>query len=176
MKRALAFQRETLELVAERVEPIEQGWVAREPSLPLVWSANHVGIARAVTFAEALWLAEEYLGDLPYRQLMIEHESTGRRLQRSFAEERWEVDREVVMELVREPDREVDLGVVIEAGEGPVMELMRRWIGEDESIELTPSGLDQVIHLGQAGACHQCDPWRFVVSSKQFLDLVEVVA
>ena len=135
--------------MTERVETIEQGWVAREPSLPLVWSANHIGIVRAVTFAEALGLAEEYLGDLPYRQVMIEHEPTGRRLQRSFAEEKWEVDREVVMELGREPDREVDLGVVIEAGEGPVMELMRRWIGEDESIELTPGGLDQVVEFAR---------------------------
>jgi GNAT superfamily N-acetyltransferase len=150
--RALAFQRATLELVSQRVEPIEQGWVVREPSLPLVWSANQVRIAQAVTFAEALALAEEHLADLRYRQLIIEHEPTGRRLERSFAEEKWEVDREVLMELVREPDRRADVGVVIEPDEEPVMELMRRWIGEDEAIELKPGGLDQVVEFSRRTA------------------------
>jgi ribosomal protein S18 acetylase RimI-like enzyme len=144
-QRANEFERGTLELVARRVEPIAEGWVVREPSLPLVWSANHVRITRPVTFAGALELADAHLGDLPYRQLMIEHQATGRRLEQAFADQRWEVDRELVMQLVREPDREVELASVIDADEQPVMGLMRRWIGEDESIELTPSGLDQVV-------------------------------
>ena len=55
------------------------------------------GSREPVSFSEALELAEAHLGDLPYRQLMIDHEATGRRLERSFAEQRWEVDREVVM-------------------------------------------------------------------------------
>ena len=145
--RALGFQRATLGLVAEEMETIDAGWVVRHPSLPLVWNANHVRISRPVRFSEALELAEAHMGDLPYRQIMIEHEVTGARLERSFAEQGWEVDREVVMELVRPPDREVDLGDVIEAPEEPAMELMRRWIGEDPEIELTPSGLDQVVEF-----------------------------
>lgn len=147
LARGLDFQRTTLELVAERFDEIDQGWVVREPSLPLVWSANHVRIARPVAFAEALELAETHLAELPYRQLAIEDQPTGRRLERSFAEQRWEVDREVLMALVREPDREADPGVVIAADEEPVMGLMRRWIGEDETIELTPAGLDQVVEF-----------------------------
>jgi ribosomal protein S18 acetylase RimI-like enzyme len=146
-QRTIEFQRATLELVAGVVEPIAQGWVVREPTLPFVWSANHVRITRPVSFTAALELADAHLGDLPYRQLMIDHQATGRRLERSFAEQRWEVDREVVMQLRNEPDREVDVSAVIDADEEPVMELMRRWIGEDESIELTPSGLDQVIEF-----------------------------
>jgi ribosomal protein S18 acetylase RimI-like enzyme len=146
-QRAIEFERVTLELVTARVEPIAEGWVVQEPALPLVWSANHVRIARPVTFAAALELAEVHLGDLPYRQLMIEHQETGRRLEQSFADQRWEVDREIVMQLQREPDREVDLSGAIEAHEEPVMGLMRRWIGEDESIELTPWGLDQVVEF-----------------------------
>jgi GNAT superfamily N-acetyltransferase len=121
--------------------------VVRHPALPLVWSANNVQITKPVTFEQALKLAETHLADLPYRQILIGHEPTGRRLERSFAEAGWEVDREVVMQLVREPDREVELGMVVEAGEDPVMGLMRRWIGEDESIELTPEGLDQVVEF-----------------------------
>jgi GNAT superfamily N-acetyltransferase len=147
LARAMAFQRGSLELVAEHVDPIDQGWVVRHRPLPMVWSANHVRITRPVVFSEALELAETHLGDLPYRQLMIEDEATGRRLERSFAEEKWEVDRDLVMQLVREPDREADVGVVIDADEDPVMELMRRWIGEDEAIELTPDGLDQVVEF-----------------------------
>ena len=139
------FQRATLELVVERFEPIDQGWVVRSPGLPQVWSANHVRISRGVTFAEALALADEHLADLRYRQLMIEHEETGARLERSFAEQRWDVDREVVLELVREPSG--DVSAVLEPEEQPVMELMRRWTGEDESLEITPSGLDQVVEF-----------------------------
>jgi ribosomal protein S18 acetylase RimI-like enzyme len=147
LARALEFQRNTLELVADRVEPIADGWVVRMPSLPMVWNANHVRISRPATFSEAVALADRHLADLPYRQLMIEEEETGRRLERTFAERGWEVDREVVMALVAEPDREADERIVVEADEDAVMGLIRRWIGEDESIELTPDGLDQVVEF-----------------------------
>jgi GNAT superfamily N-acetyltransferase len=147
LARALDFQRASLELVAERFEPIEAGWVVHNRSVPLVWSANHVRIARPVSFSEALALADAYLGDLPYRQLMVEHEPTGTELERSFAQAGWEVDRDLLMELADEPDRDIDVGMVIEADREPVMGLMRRWIGEDETIELTPSGLDQVVEF-----------------------------
>jgi GNAT superfamily N-acetyltransferase len=147
MGRALEFQRDTLELVADRVEPIDQGWVVRSRTLPLVWSANHVRISRPVTFSEALALAEECLAELPYRQLMIEHELTGERLERTFAEQRWEVDREVWMALAGGPNQAADTGIVVDAEEDAVMGLMRRWVGEDESIELTPDGLDQVVEF-----------------------------
>src|SRR5947209_20607856 len=120
LARALEFQQATLELVTERVEAIDQGLVVRHSALPFVWSANHVRITEPVTFAQALELAETHLGDLPYRQLMIEHEPTGRRLERSFAEAGWEVDREVVMRLAREPDRDLELGMVIDADEDSV--------------------------------------------------------
>jgi GNAT superfamily N-acetyltransferase len=146
-QRAIQFQRATLELAVERVVAIDQGWVVREPSLPLVWNANHVRIARPVSVAQARELVEAHLGDLPYRQLMVEHEATGRRFERSFGDAGWEVDREVVMRLAREPDRGAKLELVIEADEEPVMGLMRRWIGEDETIELTPAGLDQVVEF-----------------------------
>src|SRR5437588_10799039 len=135
LARARDFERGSLELTTERVAAIDAGWVVREPALPLVWSANHVRITRAVSLHEALELADIHLGDLPYRQLVIEHDETGRLLERSFADAGWEVDRELVMQLVRTPDREVDLGLVIEPRERSVMGLMRRWIGEDETIE-----------------------------------------
>lgn len=147
LARALDFQRATLEQVAERVEPIDEGFVVRTPSLPLVWSANHVRITRPVTFSRALELAEAHLGDLPYRQLMIEHAGTGWKLERPFAEGGWEVDREVVMQLLGPLDGEAGDAGVIKAGEEPVLGLMRRWVGEDDSIELMPSGLDQVVEF-----------------------------
>jgi ribosomal protein S18 acetylase RimI-like enzyme len=150
--RALEFQRVTLELVADRFEPIDQGWVVRSRPMPLVWSANHVRVSRPVTFSEALALAERYLADLRYRQLMIEHEATGERLERTFAEQGWEVDREVVMALSAGPDQGADTEIVVDAEEDAVMGLMRRWVGEDESIELTPDGLDQVVEFTRRAA------------------------
>lgn len=149
LERALDFQRATLKLVAERIEPIDQGWVVSAPSLPRVWSTNHVRITQPVTFSDALELAETHLGNLPYRQLMIEHEPTGRRLEKRFAEEGWRVEREVVMQLLGKLEPAVGDVEVVEAGEERVMGLMRRWVGEDESLELTPGGLDQVVEFAR---------------------------
>jgi ribosomal protein S18 acetylase RimI-like enzyme len=149
LNRALDFQRDTVALVGSSVVAIEEGWVITEPELPHVWNANHIRLARPVRFDRALELADRHLGHLPYRQVVVEHEPTGRRLERSFAEQGWMVEREVVMELRRQPERGVESGEVIEAGEEPVMGLMRRWIGEDESLEITPEGLDQVVEFGR---------------------------
>jgi GNAT superfamily N-acetyltransferase len=149
LPRALEFQRATLSLMAERVEPIDQGWLVRDSSLPLVWDANHVRITRPVTFAEALELAQAHLGDLPRRQLVIEDESTGWTLERRFAEDGWKVERQVVMQLLGRLDREAGDGVVIEPGEEPVLGLTRRWIGEGDNNEATPAGIDQVVEFAR---------------------------
>jgi GNAT superfamily N-acetyltransferase len=128
--RALAFQRETLGLVAEQFSPIPEGWLIRTPSLPLVWSLNQVRVAGPIGTADAVALAERHLADLPYRQLMLEHEASGTRIERDLARQGWRVDREVTMRLARGPDREVDTSRVFEPAEEDVLELMTRWMRE----------------------------------------------
>src|SRR5947207_9910771 len=102
---ALHFQRRTAELVAQDVRPIEGGWVVRCPALRLVWSVNQVRVAKAIDYADAIELVDEHLGDLPYRQLVVEHQRSGELLEQSFRDDGWQVDREVTMLLGRAPDQ-----------------------------------------------------------------------
>jgi GNAT superfamily N-acetyltransferase len=128
--RALAFQRETVRLVAEEVSDIPEGWLIRTRSLPLVWSLNQVRVSRPIEAGDAVALAERHLADLPYRQLLVEHEASGARLERELARQGWRVDREVTMRLARGRDREVDTSTVVEPPTEDVLELMTRWMRE----------------------------------------------
>ena len=140
---ALAFQRQTIELAADQMRPITPGWVARSQSLPMVWGLNHVRLTRPVTYAQALALAEEHLGDLPYRHLIVEHQPTAERLEAPFLADGWKVDREVMMVLARAPDRELDTDIAFEADGDEVARLMTRWVSEGE--QLSGDELAQVV-------------------------------
>jgi GNAT superfamily N-acetyltransferase len=142
--RARDFLRTTLELVVDELQPIDGGWVARAESLPLVWVANQVEVSRPVEYAEALALVDRYQRGLPYRQLTVDHEASGRRLERAFRTDGWQVGREVVMALGRTPYRDVDTSRVVEADEEEALAPMRRWVAEDPDLDETDEGLDQV--------------------------------
>jgi GNAT superfamily N-acetyltransferase len=43
--RVVAFQLRGLELIADSVQPIDGGWAVLTPSLPKVWSLNHIRLA-----------------------------------------------------------------------------------------------------------------------------------
>ena len=142
--RASEFLRGTLELVVDGIEPIDGGWVSRSRSLPLVWVANQVRVSRPIGYGEALALAEEHQRGLPYRQLTVDHEASGRRLEPAFRADGWEVGREVIMALTRTPDRQVDTGAVIDAPEEDALALVRRWLAEDPDLNQTDESLDQL--------------------------------
>ena len=147
--RTLEFERETLELVADEFRPIERGWLVRCRSLPLVWSLNQVRVATPIDYGDAVALAEEHLGELPYRQLMVEHEHSGELLEQPFRDDGWQVDREVTMVLVRPPDAEVDSNLVVEPGENETLALMRRWTAEDPELKLSGEPLAQVVEASR---------------------------
>ena len=142
---ALAFQRGTLELAADRMWAINGGSVALTPSLPMVYVANTVQLSGRVTYDEAVGVTEEHMHDLPYRQLTIEDAATARRLEPRFTGDGWTVDRDLVMALSRPPDREVDTAGVSECGERESSRLMAEWISEKPSIE--PHEVDQVVEF-----------------------------
>lgn len=127
---AVAFQRETLQLIADEVTPLPEGWLIRTPSLPLVWALNQVWVAEPIEAGDALALADRYLGELPYRQLVVEHDASGARLERKLAGQGWRVDSEVTMQLAHAPDREVGTSAVLDASPADVLELMTRWMRE----------------------------------------------
>jgi GNAT superfamily N-acetyltransferase len=145
---ALQFQRRTTELIADEIRPIEAGFVARSPSLPEVWSANHVRVSRPVGFEELTALADEHLAGLPYRQVALEDDQSGRRLAAPLRAAGWRLEREVVMELVRPADRDVNTGMVIEAGEDEMLALMERWHREGLP-ETSEDGLRQLAAYGR---------------------------
>jgi GNAT superfamily N-acetyltransferase len=143
--RALEFQRHTIAMVAEECRPIEEGWLIRTPSLPMVWSANEVRVSRPIRFSDALALVERHLADLPYRQLVVEHEPSARRLEHEFRAQGWKVEREVTMVLVRPPDRDVDIGDARDVDDEAALTLMARWAAEDPDLNLSREDLRQVV-------------------------------
>lgn len=147
-QRALRFMRQTTALIADEVQPIDAGVVVLTPSLPAVWGLNLLQLTRPVSTEQALALAEQYLAGLPYRQLHVEDEQSGRQLERSLREAGWKIEREVLMALERGADRQVDTGVVIEADEARMLELMRRWYLEGPP-ETTPDALPQLVEYAR---------------------------
>jgi GNAT superfamily N-acetyltransferase len=131
--RALAFQRGTLQLIADEVTSLSEGLVIRTPSLPLVWALNQVRVVGPIEPGEAIALVGRYLGELPYRQLMVEHDASGARLERELVRQGWRVDCEMTMRLAHGPDREVDTSTVFDAPSDDALELMRRWMREDST-------------------------------------------
>jgi GNAT superfamily N-acetyltransferase len=140
-----AFERGSLALVADEVAEIPEGWVARSAALPLVWNLNHVGVTGAVEHHEALELLERHLADLPYRHLVIEHEPSGDALEEQLRAEGWQVERNLGLVLRRDPDRDLDTSMVVEADEAQALELMRQWTGEEEELKNSPRAHRQVL-------------------------------
>ena len=106
-------------------------------------------VTAPVRFTQALELAERHLADLPYRQLAVEHEASGERLEPEFRRDGWTADREVVMALERPADRDVDTSVVGELTAEEALPLMRRWSAEDPRLELSEEDLRQIAEFSR---------------------------
>jgi ribosomal protein S18 acetylase RimI-like enzyme len=146
LERVLAFQRCSVELVAEQVEEIPGGWVARTGSLPAVWSLNHVRLSSPTSYEEAIAVCERHLGDLGYYQLYVDHEPSALTLAQTLGRQGWEVDVELHSVLVRAPDREADTSLVIEPDEDESVALMERWFAEDETLHLTAQSMRELLN------------------------------
>jgi GNAT superfamily N-acetyltransferase len=140
---ALAFLRGTAELAADDARAIDAGCVVRAPSLPLVWSLNHLRLSGPVTYEQVVAQAEEHLGDLPYRQVAIEHQASAELIEAPLRADGWTPDRELLMVLARPSDREADTAGVVEVDEDSAARLMRRWVSDDP--KMTAATLDQVV-------------------------------
>src|SRR6185437_1937928 len=140
---ALAFLRRTAELAADNARSFDAGCVVRASSLPLVWALNHLRVAGPVTYEHVVALAEEHLGDLPYRQLAIEHWASAELLEAPLRADGFKPDRELLMALARPADRQADASGVVEVDQDAVSGLMRRWVADDPT--MTPETLDQVV-------------------------------
>lgn len=152
LARVLAFARANLGKTADEMRAIEAGWVVSTPSLPFVWGVNHVRVALPLTFEALVELADEQLAGSRYVQIGIENQDAGPHLEEEFAAAGWKTEREVYMVLAASPDREADTSIVVDAGEDEMLEVMKRWHGEDE---LSAVGLAQLVEYSrrEARAC-----------------------
>ncbi len=132
LDRVLAFLRANLARTADELRPIEEGCVVSSPSLPAVWSVNHVRVALPLGFESVVELADQQMADCRYLQIVLENQDSGPALEDAFRAASWRNERELLMVASAPADREVDTSVVIGAGEAEVAEVMRRWYGEDE--------------------------------------------
>jgi GNAT superfamily N-acetyltransferase len=154
--RIKAFELESVALVADEFTLIPEGWVAKAPSLPMVWSLNHVGVTAALPSAEVMGLADHHMNGVPYRHVVVDDEAAGERLQGDFRAAGWRIERNVLMALRRDPGREVDTsGVtvlggdkasgIIEPAEEEALELMAEWTANEEELRAGSDAHRQVL-------------------------------
>lgn len=133
----------TVRSLADEVQPIGPGWIARTSSLPMVWTLNQLRITERATFADAVALAEEHQAGLPYRHIVVEDDRSGRSLEDPFRAAGWKVDCEVLMALAEQPAGEAATSAVGELNEVQALSLMRRWTEEDHP-GISAEHLDQL--------------------------------
>jgi GNAT superfamily N-acetyltransferase len=126
-----------VELTAESVEAIDEGWVFRSPSLPEVWSHNQVWVNRPVSVEAASELCRRHLEGAPFWQIELEGEAAARGLVDPLRAEGWETDVEIHMRLSGPPARVADGPEVIEPAEEESLELMAQWMRSDETLHLS---------------------------------------
>lgn len=131
LPRALEFMRLVLVSTADQARPIAAGLELRTPSLPTVWSANQLRVTKALAFEDLVGLAGGQLPQLGYVDIAVEDQVAGPTLEPAFRAAGWKVERDLVMVLSEPPDRPADTGVVVDAGEDELMDLLDRWYGED---------------------------------------------
>lgn len=131
---------------ADTFRSIDAGIVVSTPSLPAVWAVNQLRVVEALPFEELLDLADEQLAGSEYRQVAVEHQEAGAELEPAFRAAGWRVERDVLMALSGPADRRGDTGVVDDAGEDEVLEMMRRWYADDEP---TPAEIKQLLDYGR---------------------------
>jgi len=137
LERALAFEKDLLEAVAERIEPTPLGRAVFTDSLPVVWSLNLLEVEQAGASAEEIAAEAERIqgsAGLEHRRVVIREESAGRALEEGFTALGWKPDVFLFMVPRREPDRRVDTSGVVEVARdrlGSIREaILREWLGE----------------------------------------------
>ncbi len=135
--------RQTVWSLADEVENVGPGWIARTPSLPDVWALNQVHITRPAPPGEVIALAEERQADLSFRHIRVEPEGAAIELASTLSSAGWKVDREVIMDLAAPPARAANTEAVVELSEPQMEALMLRWLSEDFP-DVETSRLDQV--------------------------------
>jgi GNAT superfamily N-acetyltransferase len=115
---------------ADAVKPIDAGVVLRTPSLPLVWSVNQLRVIERLRFESLVDLAEQELAGFDYWHIVVEHQLAGPDLEVAVTAAGWKVERDLIMVLDGVADRAADTSVVVDAKEGEMTDVMKRWHSE----------------------------------------------
>jgi GNAT superfamily N-acetyltransferase len=143
------FLRGTVELAADEAMTIPEGMLARTPSLPEAWWLNGIWPDLELSYEELIALSDQHRGREVHEQLYLDERVGGERLSAAFRDAGWELEVELHSVLAGESDREVDTGGVIEPGLEEALALMERWIGEDETLHLSPEGVRQLVEANR---------------------------
>jgi GNAT superfamily N-acetyltransferase len=142
----LAFLRRTLEITADDVRRMEEGWSYATPSLPAVWSLNQLRLARPYAFGDSAKLADRHQSEMGFRHVVVESLEGAEPPVAEFVADGWHVDREVTMALSGPVERHVDDGEVVELEELDMVRLMRCWDAEERP-EISPEEADQLVEF-----------------------------
>jgi ribosomal protein S18 acetylase RimI-like enzyme len=135
---ALAFMRDTVAASADEVVPHAWGTLLRTPSLDTVWALNGLivdGPRPELTLSELEALFAERFAGGRYASATLDDDELAARLEPAARERGWKVERELVMELRREPDRLADTSRVRDGSEEEVLALTDRWFAEDHAAD-----------------------------------------
>src|SRR5205823_9155742 len=92
LARVLDFQRRTVELVADEMRPIAEGWVARTPSLPAAWWLNNIWVGAPLSFEDLMSLCEQHRRGATFDHLHVDEAGGGQALEETFRAHRWAVE------------------------------------------------------------------------------------
>ncbi len=134
-------------MTADSVRAIDCGTVALTPSLPLVWSFNHLRLTKPTSWKRVLETAEEHLAALQFRHVVADTDGIGQALDQPLRREGFNIEREVVMAMADSPRLRVQASPVIEPGERAMNRLERRWIAEVRPV--TKEALEQILEATQ---------------------------
>jgi GNAT superfamily N-acetyltransferase len=141
--RATAFLERSIDMAADSVRAIEGGAVALTPSLPSVWSLNHLRLSAPMACGHVLQMAQEHLTTLPFRHVVADTDAIGQPLAQPLQREGFSIEREVVMTMTGRPQSRTLQASVSEPGEQAMLALERRWIAEDR--RLTDEVVEQIL-------------------------------
>jgi len=145
----LGHLRWTVETLADEIRPVPGGIVLRSHSMPLVRGLNQLRITGRADVTEGLRLADEHLGDLPYRHVVVEDGPTAALMETVVSARAWRTERQVLMAF--DPMSNVpvvDAAPVGELNDHEMAALMRHWAIEEYA------GITEE-RLGQIDAFHR---------------------
>jgi ribosomal protein S18 acetylase RimI-like enzyme len=110
--RIVHFLRRVGEAVVDEVRPLDGATALLTPALPLVWELNAVRVEdRDAGAGVVIAAAEEALGHVSHRKLVVQDQEQGARLAPELSRSGWNVYRLLVMVRDRPPERHVVPGV-----------------------------------------------------------------